>query len=48
MLNIVISCRCHALDEIGDTSTLEERKRYFREVDTDMSEGVDLEEFLQV
>ena len=40
--------RCHALDEIGDTSSLDERKRYFKEVDVDQSEGVDFEEYLEV
>jgi len=39
--------RCYALDEIGDHSDMEERKKYFQEVDTDMSEGVDIEEFLE-
>ena len=40
--------RCDALDEIGDKSTTEERRKYFKEVDTDQSEGVDFEEFLEV
>ena len=41
-------CRCLALDEIGDTSSMEERKRYFKEVDVDQSDGVDFEEYLEV
>ena len=40
--------RCQALDEIGDTSSLAERKRYFKEVDVDQSDGVDFEEYLEV
>ena len=40
--------RCQALDEIGDTSSTDERKRYFREVDVDQSDGVDFEEYLEV
>ena len=49
LLIIQLSCfRCHALDEIGDTSSTEDRKRYFREVDVDQSEGVDFEEYLEV
>ena len=40
--------RCHVLDEIGDTSTIEERRRFFHEVDVDRSDGVDFEEFLEV
>lgn len=47
-LVIFIGIRCHALDEIGDISSLEERQQYFRNVDTDMSGGIDLEEFLEV
>lgn len=39
---------CYALDEIGDSSSEEERKRYFKEVDTDHSDGVDFEEFLEL
>lgn len=42
------ACRCNALDEIGDKSSPEERSKYFKEVDTDRSDGVDLDEFLQV
>ena len=36
------------MDEIGDTSSLAERKRYFKEVDVDQSDGVDFEEYLEV
>lgn len=42
------TCRCQALDEIGDTSSVAERKRYFKEVDVDQSDGVDFEEYLEV
>ena len=41
-------CRCAALDEIGDTSSEEERRRYFQAVDLDKSEGLDFEEFMTV
>ncbi len=40
--------RCFALDVAGDKSSIEERRQYLKEVDTDMTEGVDLEEFLMV
>ena len=40
--------RCYVLDEIGDTSSMEERRRYFHEVDVDQSDGVDFGEFLEV
>ena len=43
-----LSCSCAALDEIGDTSSEEERRRYFQDVDTDKSEGIDFEEFINV
>lgn len=43
-----IYCRCDALDEMGDRSTTEERWRYFEELDTDHSDGIDFEEFLEV
>lgn len=43
-----VSCSCAALDEIGDTSSEEERRRYFQDVDTDKSEGIDFEEFINV
>ena len=36
------------MDEIGDTSSMDERRRYFREVDVDQSDGIDFEEFLEV
>ncbi len=39
---------CLVMDEIGDTSTKEERKRYFSQVDMDQSDGIDFEEFLEV
>ena len=42
------TCSCAALDEIGDTSSEEERRRYFQAVDLDQSEGIDFEEFLSV
>ena len=41
-------CRCTALDKIGDKSSEEQRRKYFTEVDTDHSDGVDFEEFLEV
>ena len=41
-------CRCHVLDEIGDTSSVEERRRCFLEMDVDNSDGVDFGEFLEV
>lgn len=41
-------CSCAALDEIGDTSSEEERRRYFQAVDLDKSEGLDFEEFMSV
>ena len=44
----VIPCSCDVLDVIGDTSSDEERKQYFQELDTDQSNGVDFEEFLEV
>lgn len=47
-LLIKLISRCQALDEIGDTSSMDERKRYFKEVDVDQSEGVDFEEYLEV
>lgn len=40
--------RCTSLDKIGDTSTKKERKKYFREIDKDKSDGIDFEEFLEV
>ena len=40
--------RCAALDKIGDRSSDEQRKEYFREIDKDQSDGVDFEEFLEV
>ena len=40
--------RCKGLDDIGDSSSYEERRCYFDEVDVDQSEGIDFEEFLQV
>ena len=40
--------RCAALDKIGDNSSNEKRKEYFREIDKDQSDGVDFEEFLGV
>lgn len=39
---------CAALDEIGDTSSEEERRIYFQTVDQDNSEGIDFEEFISV
>lgn len=42
------ACRCNALDKIGDKSSEEQRRKYFTEVDTDQSDGVDFEEFLEV
>ena len=39
---------CAALDEIGDTSSEEERRIYFQTVDQDKSEGIDFEEFISV
>ncbi len=42
------TCRCQALDEIGDESTIEDRQKYFDEVDSDHLDGVDFEEFLEV
>lgn len=42
------TCRCAALDEIGDTSSEEERRKYFHDVDLDNSEGIDFEEFISV
>eukprot|EP00118_Oscarella_pearsei_P001565 m.312004 g.312004 ORF g.312004 m.312004 type:complete len:196 (+) comp196175_c0_seq1:138-725(+) len=38
----------HILNELGDKSSPEERKRKFREIDTDGSDGVDFVEFLEV
>ena len=40
--------RSAALDKIGDQSSEEQRRQYFREVDKDQSDGVDFEEFLEV
>ena len=40
--------RCAALDKIGDRSSDEKRREYFREIDKDQSDGVDFEEFLEV
>ena len=33
---------------MGDDSSVEERRKYFDEVDADHSDGVDFEEFLEV
>ena len=40
--------RCQVLDEMGDTSSEEERREHFQSVDVDQSDGVDFEEFLEV
>ena len=48
MYILVIPCSCDVLDVIGDTSSDEERRQYFQELDTDQSNGVDFEEFLEV
>lgn len=40
--------RCAALDKIGDHSSNEQRREYFKEIDKDQSDGVDFEEFLEV
>ncbi|XP_064392373.1 uncharacterized protein LOC135340017 [Halichondria panicea] len=39
---------CFALDVAGDKSSIEERRQYLKEVDTDVIVGVDLEEFLML
>ena len=46
--NINAYFRCKVLDEMGDTSDMDERRRYFNDVDADQSEGIDFEEFLEV
>jgi hypothetical protein len=36
------------LDIFGDRTSTADRKEYFKEIDTDGSEGIDFEEFLEV
>ena len=36
------------LDEIGDDTTEQQRRKYFLNIDLDHSEGIDFEEFLNV
>ena len=40
--------RCAVLDELGDTSPLETRTKYFNEWDVDDSGAVDFEEYISV
>ncbi|XP_071850079.1 fimbrin-like isoform X2 [Apostichopus japonicus] len=37
-----------ALNELGDKSSSEKRKRYFEEIDIDHSDSIDFEEFLEL
>jgi Ca2+-binding EF-hand superfamily protein len=39
---------CSVLDEIGDDTTEQQRRKYFLNIDLDHSEGIDFEEFLNV
>ena len=42
------SCSNLVLDRLGDTTSAAERDAYFLKVDTDGSNGVDFEEFLEL